>query len=76
MSGCCCHYVIAARILEDQAHLIAKRRAVLWQMQMTLDSDQLWALGRIEHALQGAVLEPFPIDHWWFYQQEQLRCQH
>lgn len=75
MRGCFRHYAIAARVLEDQAHLIARRRAIRRQMQMTLDADLLWALGRIEHALGDAIREPFPIDHWWFWRQEQQRCQ-
>ena len=69
MTGCFCHYAIEARVLEDQAHLVARRRAVLHQMQTTLDPDQLWALGRIRHALTDAIAEPFPTDHWWFYKQ-------
>ncbi len=75
MGGCFCRYEITARVLEDQAHLIARRRDILRQMRMTLDQDELWALGRIQHALQDAIWEAFPIDHWWFYKQEQLRCQ-
>jgi hypothetical protein len=73
MNGCFCHYQIAARILEDQAQLVAQRRAVLRQMQMTFDSDQLWALGEIRRALDDALREPFPTDHWWYWKQEQAR---